>query len=160
MWPSSRVIAKKNIEERPRTSGFQEMMASDTIRVLLIEDNPGDAGLIRRMLRTAENPPIEMQHASTFASGLGPLQSGIVDLLLLDLALPGSTGFDTIASAIAAAPDVPIIVMTGTDATQTILECIKAGAKDYFVKSRTDPERLIEVIGRCARRSRADESPK
>ena len=134
-------------------------MDSEAIRVLLIEDNPGDAGLIRRMLKTAENPPIEMQHASTFAGGLGPLQSGTIDLLLLDLALPGSTGFDTIASAIAAAPDVPIIVMTGTDATQTILECIKAGAKDYFVKSRTDPERLIEVIGRSARRRTATKTP-
>jgi DNA-binding NarL/FixJ family response regulator len=130
------------------------MMSPDSIRVLLIEDNPGDAGLISRMLRTAEDPAIEMRHATSFATGLSVLESGTVDVLLLDLALPGSTGFDTIANAIAAAPHIPIIVLTGTDASQTILECIKAGAKDYFVKSRTDPERLIEVIRRAAKREK------
>ena len=130
------------------------MMHSESIQVLLIEENPGDAGLISRMLRTAENPAIEMRHATSVATGLSVLQSGTVDVLLLDLALPGSTGFDTIANAISAAPNIPIIVLTGTDASQTILECIKAGAKDYFVKSRTDPERLIEVIRRAAKREK------
>ena len=129
-------------------------MTSDPIRVLLIEDNPGDAGLIRRMLKTATDPELEMQHVTAFPAGLEHLRSGSVDVLLLDLGLPGSTGFQTIAKALAVAPGVPVIVLTGTDATQTILECIKAGAKDYFVKARIDRDRLIEVIQRFARRSR------
>ena len=136
-------------------------MVSETIRVLLVEDNPGDAGLIRRMLKAATNPAIELQHVTTFPAGVERLLSGSVDVLLLDLALPGSRGFETIAGALVAAPEVPIIVLTGTDATQTILECIKAGAKDYFVKSRIDPSRLIEVIRRSAKKSESafDASP-
>ena len=124
-------------------------MAADPIRVLLIEDNPGDAGLVRRMLKTATSPAVEVQHVTNFPVGVEQLRSGSVDVLLLDLDLPGSTGFDTIAGALAVAPDVPIIVLTGTDQTQTILECIRAGAKDYFVKSRIDRDNLIEVIRRC-----------
>jgi DNA-binding NarL/FixJ family response regulator len=87
------------------------------------------------------------------------LRSGAFDVLLLDLGLPGSNGFETIAGALAVAPDVPVIVLTGTDATQTILDCIKAGAKDYFVKSRMDRNRLIEVIRRHARKP-DDTSPR
>jgi DNA-binding NarL/FixJ family response regulator len=128
------------------------MMDQANIRVLLIEDNAGDAVLIRRMLAPSKDPVFHIQHALNFSEGLERLQSGDVDVLLLDLALPGSSGFETIATAIAAAPDVPVIVLTGTDATQTILECIKAGARDYFVKSRLEPERLMEVIQRAARR--------
>ena len=136
-------------------------MDSQAIQVLLIEDNPGDAGLIRRLLKTSQNPLFELQHALDFSAGLERLQEGGVDVLLLDLALPGSSGFETIASAVAVAPDVPIIVLTGTDTTQTILECIKAGAKDYFVKSRIDRERLIEVLHRAARKpeSASDKRP-
>ena len=131
-------------------------MNSDPIRVLLVEDNAGDAGLIRRMLKTAENPPLEMRHVTSFPDGVEQLKTSPVDVLLLDLALPGTSGFETIASALVAAPGVPIIVLTGTDATQTILECIKAGAKDYFVKSRIDRDRLIEVIRRFAKRTESD----
>src|ERR1051325_8843051 len=134
------------------------MSSEAAIRVLLVEDNPGDAGLIRRMLRTSSDPTFEMQHVTSFSAGAEKLRSGAVDVLLLDLALPGSRGFETIAGALTTAPNVPIIVLTGTDATQTILECIKAGAKDYFVKSRIDRERLIEVIRRYAKRSDHDAS--
>ena len=123
----------------------------EAIRVLLVEDNPGDAGLIRRMLRSVVTEgAVELRHVTEFATGIELLRSGGVDVLLLDLELPGSTGFETVANALTVAPQVPVIVLTGTDATQTILECIKAGAKDYFVKSRIDPQRLTEVIKRYA----------
>jgi DNA-binding NarL/FixJ family response regulator len=133
-------------------------MNIDPIRVLLVEDNPGDAGLIRRMLKAADEPSFELRHVTNFPAGMEQLRSGPVDVLLLDLALPGTSGFETIANALVAAPQVPIIVLTGTDTAQTILECIKAGAKDYFVKSRIDRERLIEVIRRYAKRSDHDAS--
>jgi CheY-like chemotaxis protein len=123
---------------------------AEPIRMLFIEDNPGDAGLIRRMLAPAlADGTLTMHHVTEFVTGVDLLRSGMVDVLLLDLELPGSSGFETVANALTVAPDVPIIVLTGTDATQIILECVKAGAKDYFVKSRIDPKRLMEVIRRC-----------
>ena len=131
-------------------------MNAQAIRVLLIEDNPGDAGLIRRMLARTVDPPVELHHVTTFSAAMEPLRSGSVSLLLLDLGLPGSKGFETIATALSVAPAIPVVVLTGTDEAQTILECIKAGAKDYFVKSRIDPERLIQVIGRWGRRAKSD----
>jgi DNA-binding NarL/FixJ family response regulator len=128
-------------------------MGNAPIHILLIEDNPGDAALLRRMLRSSETPAFEIHHASTFSDGMDRLQSGGIDVLLLDLGLPGTSGFETIANALAVAPDIPIIVLSGADSSPTILECIKAGAKDYFVKSRIDRDRLIEVLRQEAKKS-------
>lgn len=128
-------------------------MAEDTIRILLIEDNPGDTNLIRRMLNSPNSHAFDLRHAGNLQSGLKSLKKAPTDVLLLDLGLPGTEGFEAIAMVTAAAPHLPIIVLTGTDEAQTVLECIKAGAKDYFVKSRIDREALIAAIRRVARYS-------
>ena len=70
---------------------------SETIRVLLVEDNPGDAGLIRRMLKSELSAgTLELQHVTSLADSSQALRSGVVDVTLLDLELPGSTGIETI----------------------------------------------------------------
>jgi DNA-binding NarL/FixJ family response regulator len=124
----------------------------DTIHVLLIEDNPGDATLLRQMLSSANASGIEMKHATKLENGLDWLETGQFDVLLLDLGLPGSSGVGTFTRAANAAPGIPILVFTGTDVTKTVLDCIKAGAKDYFVKSRVDSESLVQAIHRAAGR--------
>jgi DNA-binding NarL/FixJ family response regulator len=118
--------------------------------VLLIEDNPGDAHLLRQMLSSASAPKIELKHATKLENGLEWLESGEFDVLLLDLGLPGSNGVGTFTRAANAAPGVPILVFTGTDVTTTVLDCIKAGAKDYFVKSRVDSDSLVQAIYRVS----------
>jgi CheY-like chemotaxis protein len=126
------------------------------IRILLIEDNRGDAVLIRQMLRSSQDPEFDLQHAAKLNEGLEWLVAGEFDLLLLDLGLPGSGGFQTFLRAFNAAAGVPIIVFTGTDNPQVVLECIKGGAKDYVVKSRIDRETLIQAIQRAVQqRTRA-----
>jgi DNA-binding NarL/FixJ family response regulator len=124
----------------------------DRIHVLLIDDNLGDAQLLRQMLCAAK-PGIELKHATKLENGLDWLESGQFDVLLLDLGLPGSSGLATLTRAASAAPDVPILIFTGTDISKTVLDCIKAGARDYFVKSRVNSESLVEAIERAAGRA-------
>jgi DNA-binding NarL/FixJ family response regulator len=129
------------------------------IRVLLIEDNPGDARLIERALQASGNSEFELMHAAGFQSGEARLTAGGVDVVLLDLGLPGSSGFDTMTKVVAASPGTPLIVLTGSDEAHLVLECIKAGARDYFVKSRMDWSRMIDALRRAASGRRDPASP-
>ena len=74
-----------------------------------------------------------MNHVANLRAGLDILKVQNIDVILLGLGLPGSEGIKTVAQAIAAAPDVPIIVLTGIDTPQMVLEVIKTGVGDYFV---------------------------
>src|SRR5579859_2252750 len=87
------------------------------VRALLIEDNPGDARLIREMLREAHagQAIVELRYADRLGAGLNYLSTGSVDVVLLDLSLPDSHGMDTFASVHTAAPSVPIVVLSGLD---------------------------------------------
>src|SRR3954470_17704724 len=95
--------------------GIEESSAQMMHNVLLIEDNPGDARLIREML--AENPeaPFELHFAERLAHGLAFLAGKPASVVLLDLSLPDSLGLETFAKVYAHSPGVPIIVLTGTD---------------------------------------------
>jgi two-component system cell cycle response regulator len=134
-------------------------MNQNTIRILLIEDNPGDAKVIAQILSDAGNGRFALEHAKNLQGGLDILKGNHIDVLLLDLGLPGSSGFETVSKMRAAAPNVPVIVLTGTDVPQTILESIKVGAKDYFVKSRIEPKKLIVAIMRQTGRSSDFDEP-
>lgn len=82
-------------------------------KVLLIEDNPGDARLMREYLADPAGALFALEHATTLADGLGRLAGGGIDLVLLDLSLPDSPMAETFKRVHAAAPEVPIIVMSG-----------------------------------------------
>ena len=84
-------------------------------KALLIEDNPGDVRLIRLHLADAPHAPFELVHADKLSAGLERLAGGDIDLVLLDMSLPDSFGLDTFKRAHAAAPQVPIIVLSGLD---------------------------------------------
>ncbi len=121
-------------------------MDKSTVRVLLIEDNPGDARIICEMLASSEAAQFEVEVAARLSEGLDLLESRGSDVLLLDLSLPDSSEADTLSKARARAGAVPIIVFTGYDDTQKILKTIRGGARDYFVKDRLDGKLLVEAI--------------
>jgi DNA-binding response OmpR family regulator len=121
-------------------------MAENRIRVLLIEDTLADAQLIQRMLAKSKLPVFDVTHVIDLHTSLKALASANFDAVLLDLGLPDSTGVSTVYRLRSAHPALPIVVLTVTQTPQTILNVIKAGAQDYFVKSRLDADDLMHKI--------------
>ena len=104
------------------------------INVLLIEDNPGDADLIREYITGDTKQPVEIYVASTLAASVGFLKRGGFDIILLDLNLPDSAGIDTFSAIHAVAPKIPVIVVTGAEDDEMALQCMEHGAQDYLPK--------------------------
>jgi len=122
------------------------MMAQVTIRVLLIEDDPGDARMIEGMLSSERNHRFEWQRFETLQAGLEGLRVRHVDVLLLDLSLPDSEGLSTLSKVIASAAGVPIIVLAGPEVTPTVEERIKIGGRVFLRKAELTLLDLVEAI--------------
>lgn len=116
------------------------------IKVLLIEDNPGDARLLRKALADGEGMPFELESADRLSAGLERLAQGGIELLLLDLGLPDSQGLDALDRAQTEVPDVPIIVLTGTQDEGLGMKAVQIGAQDYLVKGEVDARVLIRAM--------------
>ncbi len=125
--------------------------------VLLIEDNPGDARLIREMLAQHEAGPFRLKSVDRLSTGLETLTADPPALVLLDLSLPDSQGLDTFAKVYAHAPKIPIIVLTGNDDQALALSAVKTGAQDYLVKGKIDPELLLRAMQYSIERKRYQE---
>src|ERR671933_197158 len=121
------------------------MASSTPIRALLVEDNPGDARLIREMLREA-------------GAGLEQLASSGADVMLLDLSLPDSGGFATFEAAHGAAPDVPIVVLSGLDDEALAVRAVQEGAQDSLVKGRVDGGIILRSMRYAIERQRLEKA--
>src|SRR5712664_2681485 len=100
--------------------------------VLLIEDNPGDVRLIREMLAEGEDALFELACVGRLSQGLEYLATRSASLVLLDLSLPDSYGFDTFLKVYAHSPKVPIIVLTGHDDQTVALSAVKTTAQEQL----------------------------
>jgi diguanylate cyclase (GGDEF)-like protein len=123
-------------------------------RVLLIEDNPGDARLIREMIAEEPDAPFLLECADRLSNGLEHLAAGQTGLVLLDLSLPDSFGLETFTRVYAHSPTVPIIVLTGNDDATVALSAVKGGAQDFLIKSRLDRELLLRSMQYSIERKR------
>jgi diguanylate cyclase (GGDEF)-like protein len=130
---------------------------ADRQRVLLIEDNPGDIRLIREMLSEGEDGLFELDCVGRLSQGLEYLSSRTTGVVLLDLSLPDSYGFDTFLKVYAHSPKVPIIVLTGNDDQTVALSAVKTGAQDYLVKGKLDRELLLRSMQYSIERKRYQE---
>ena len=117
-----------------------------TYRVLLVEDDPGDANLARQALRASMVPHFNIVWVTSLAETIRSLHQEKFDVLLLDLSLPDSTGFETVHAVRQAANDLPLIVLTGHDDTDFALKVLEAGAQDYLIKGYFDTEALVRAI--------------
>jgi sigma-B regulation protein RsbU (phosphoserine phosphatase) len=115
------------------------------VKVLLIEDNPGDARLIELMLSDAE-ALFAIEHVNRLEAGLQRLSEGDIGLVLADLSLPDSRGLDTFARLHARAPRVPIIVLSGLNDTTLAVQAVHEGAQDYLVKGQVDGQLLVRAM--------------
>ncbi len=120
-------------------------MNSRPIRVLLIEDNPSDADIVKRLLRKAKSD-FDLHWEQSLSAGLVQLEQGDFDVVLSDLSLPDSDGRETIARIRQRAESKPIVVLTGIDDSQLAIELLEVGAQDYFVKGSVSDDGLDRAI--------------
>jgi PAS domain S-box-containing protein/putative nucleotidyltransferase with HDIG domain len=130
---------------------------SEIIRVLLIEDNPGDARVIREMLAEGGGGRFKLECVTHLLAGLERLVEDDIEVVFLDLGLPDSQGFDTFAKAYAQAPRVPIIVLSGLADEQLAIKTVQEGAQDYLVKGHLDSHALVRAIRHAIERKRVQE---
>jgi PAS domain S-box-containing protein len=126
--------------------------------VLLVEDNLGDARLVRETLSDDAAFPHELVMVERLGEALAVLASRAVDVVLLDLTLPDASETRGVQRLTAAHPALPVVVLTGADHGALAIEVMQAGAQDYLVKGEM-PARLISRSIRYAiERSRAEEA--
>ncbi|MBF0166778.1 MAG: EAL domain-containing protein [Alphaproteobacteria bacterium] len=126
------------------------------LRVLMVEDNPGDARLVRIMLSEAP-VAFETQEAQRLDDALKLLASESFDVALLDLGLPDSLGLDTLKRVVVAAPGLPIVILTGNSDDRMAMEALEQGAQDYLVKGWGGAEALQRAIRYAIERGRTEE---
>lgn len=126
------------------------------IQVLLLEDNPGDALLFRTMLSTEDTIPFEIEHVTKLSAALKRLADQDVDIALLDLSLPDSQGLQTFYTAHDEAPQVPIVVLSGSGSEAIAIEAVQAGAQDYLVKGEINDRTLVRSIRYAIERARTE----
>ena len=133
-------------------------MDQSPINVLLVEDNPGDARLLRETLADAGDHGFELDRVGTLKDGLDRLAQEGVNLVLLDLSLPDSNGLDTFVRVHTEAPGIPIVVLTGLADETLAAAALREGAQDYLVKGRLDPDLLVRSMRYAIERMRADKA--
>ncbi len=116
-----------------------------TIRILLIEDNPGDTLLIEDMLREA-HVWFELECSHKLSSGIAKVQSDTFHIILLDLGLPDSQGLGTLTRLNEIRPEAPIIVLTGLADEAVGIQAVQEGAQDYLIKGQTNGSLLVKAM--------------
>ena len=127
------------------------------IEILLVEDNPADARLVKEMLRET-GEPIALIHAERLSQAIGYLRQQGFSAILLDLRLPDSEGLATFTRAHAEAPDTPIVVLTGLHDEDLAVKALREGAQDYLVKGQVDGRLLYHAIRYAIERHRVEEA--
>lgn len=133
------------------------MISRPAIRVLLIEDSPTDAELIRIGLEDVRSADFLVESAESLEEGFARLRATAFDVVLVDLSLPDCAGIETCVRVHDRYPDVPVIVLTGLDDEETALEAMKVGAQDYLVKGQIGDGLLSRSIRYSIERQRAVE---
>jgi two-component system, cell cycle sensor histidine kinase and response regulator CckA len=114
-------------------------------RILLVEDDDAYADLVTAQLATA-GVPVEVARVHSLAEARQRLPELPVDVILLDLGLPDSSGLRSLARMREVAGDIPIVVLTGHDSDAEAVAAVQAGADDYLIKSSTDAQLLSRAV--------------
>lgn len=125
------------------------MLSQSMFSVLLIEDNPGDATLVKDMLADVADARFQVHWAEALLPGLDRLARGDIDLVLLDVSLPDSHGLDGLNAIRIHAPDLPVVLLTGWDSESMALRAVQSGAQDYLVKGKFEGPALARTIQRA-----------
>ncbi len=137
-----------------RTRG--ELLKRDqVVRILLVEDNPGDARLIKEALSETEKIQTAIEHVTTLGELAKRFSTASYDLIILDLSLPDASGFETVSRTNQIAPETAIIVLSGLNDEDLAIKAVQQGAQDYLVKGQADARVLEKVILYALERNQA-----
>ncbi|MCU0625213.1 MAG: response regulator [Gemmatimonadaceae bacterium] len=129
--------------------------------VLLVEDDPTTHLLVRAALTASPAHELDaafaLEGVTTLAAALARLREGSVAAVLLDLSLPDSEGLATFRAIRDVAPEVPVVIVTGTDDDALALTAVREGAQDWVVKGGLDPALLPRLLRYAIERRRADQ---
>lgn len=118
----------------------------ENISLLLIEDDPADAELIKAYLDSVWHTAIDVKSVDSLSSAVKYLDDNNVDIILTDLSLPDSRGLDTVNKIHEKKLETPIIILSGLDDEALALEAVKSGAQDYLLKGHIDSYHLMRSI--------------
>ena len=131
------------------------MEPDETLRILIVDDDQVDRMAVRRALR-AGGVQAEVRDAVDVATALAALAEEPFDCVFLDYNLPGGDGLRVLRSVREAGLDVPVVMLTGQQDTQTAVGLMKEGASDYLSKNGVTPERLVRSLLQTVRLHRAE----
>ena len=120
-------------------------MSNGTKTILLIEDNPGDADLIRLRLVEAHSD-VTVSCVDRLSKGLASIHLESPTMVLLDLNLPDSHGAETYRTVLREAPGVPVVVLSGLDDEELAVNAVHQGVQDYLVKGSFDSKQLARAM--------------
>ena len=126
--------------------------------VLLVEDNPGDARLLREMFNEPGSHSIEFIHVDRMGEAEKYLSEHVVDMILLDLGLPDVQGLEAVRRAHAAAPHVPLVVLSGSDDESMAIQALQEGAQDYLIKGQIETRELLRALHYAIERKKIEET--
>lgn len=136
-------------------------MTDREVKVLLIEDNPVDAGFIQALLAETRSPwavgmSFDVTRADRLATGLSHMANGNIGLVLLDLMLPDSRGLETLIRARSNSSEVPIVVLTSRDDETMAINALQQGAQDYLVKGSVTGHSLARAVRYAIERNQVE----
>jgi diguanylate cyclase (GGDEF)-like protein/PAS domain S-box-containing protein len=127
-------------------------------KLLLVEDNPGDARLLREMLTDQSSQSTELIHVERMRDAEKHLGQHSVDIILLDLGLPDAQGLGAVRRVHAAAPHVPLVVLTVMDDESLATQTLQDGAQDYLIKGQIETRGLLRALRYAVERKTMEEA--
>ena len=132
-------------------------MNHQTIDILLVEDNPGDAFLLQEQLKQSNMMQFNLIHVDYLQKAIANLEQASFDIILLDLILPDSEGMETFLTIQKTSPQTPIVLLTGMDDNDLATEAVRQGAQDYLLKGQTNDTILERSIRYAMERKQVQE---
>ena len=121
-------------------------MDDKIIKILYVEDDMDHAVLIRELLEEIENVHYKLTHVQRLDEALLEIDNEDYDIVLLDLSLPDEQGVNTVARVCEQAPDIPVVVISGTDDETMAIKALQKGADEYLVKGKVKSHSLSRIL--------------
>jgi diguanylate cyclase len=129
---------------------------ASSLRILLVEDDSDQAAFTQAMLHAAWAACVRLDHTTSVRGAIDRLSDQSYDVALLDLGLPDAQELEALTSLVGAAPDLPLVILTGTENDSLALQAVKNGAQDYLVKGQTTPEVVVRAIRYAIERKQSE----